>query len=93
MYMSKNKIKIINDFFVKIRYNLLIKKQYYELKAYILNIISNLTELNSINYYKEFPKHYNILLQNIEELKQYIDKIENNINNIKPFKIEILKKK
>ena len=91
--MSKNNNKIIYDFFIKIRYNLLIKNQYYELKSYFLNIISNLTELNSINYYKEFPKHYNIILQNSEGLKQYIDKIESNVNNIKPFKIEILKKK
>ncbi len=90
--MSK-KNKIIDDFFIKIKNNLLIKNQYYELKSFFLNMISNLTELNSINYYKDFPKHYNLILKNIEELKLYIDKIENNINNIKPYKIEIIKKK
>jgi hypothetical protein len=90
--MSK-KNKIMDDFFSKIKYNLLIKNQYYELKSYFLNMISNLTELNSINYYKDFPKHYNLILKNIEELKLYIDKTENNINNIKPYKIEIIKKK
>lgn len=71
------------------------KKELQFLKDVFLDMINNLTELNFLNYYKDFNYYYLEIILNINELKNNIDLLinEKNINKMKYYKILSLKKK
>jgi len=81
----KNKIKM------KIKF----KKKLLFFKDIFYDMINNLTELNFLNYYKDFSYYYSEIILNMNELKYSIDSLinENDINKMKYYKILILRKK
>jgi len=85
------KIKIINKLNKKIKF----KKKIILLQNIYLDMINNLTELNFLNYYKDFNDYYSEIILNMNELKNSIDIVvnETNINKMKYYKTIILEKK
>jgi hypothetical protein len=88
-------IKFINKIINKFRDKIKFIKEITFLKNVYLDMINNLTELNFLNYYKDFNYYYSEIILNMNELKQNIDLLvnEKNINKMKYYKILILKKK
>lgn len=82
-------INVINKLGDKIRF----KKKITFLKNVYLDMISNLTELNFLNYYKDYNYYYSEIIINMNELKNRLDSLinETNINKMKYYKILILR--
>lgn len=97
MIISKSNllIKFINTIKNKLSDKVKFKKKITFLKNVYLDMINNLTELNFLNYYINFNYYYSEILLNMNELKNGIDLLTNeiNINKMKYYKILILKKK
>ena len=88
-------IKFINTIKIKLRDKINFKKKILFLKNVYLDMINNLTDLNFLNYYKDFNYYYSEIIFNMNELKNYVDSLvnETNINKMKYYKILILRKK
>jgi ATP-dependent Lon protease len=82
----------------KIKQYINFKNQLYFFKKTYWNIINNLTELNLINYYKDFNYYYLDILKITADLNEYLnifpEEIKlNQFNNTKYYKILIAKEK
>ena len=88
-------IKFINKVKFKLKQYILFKKKFYFYKNFFWNIVNNLTELNLINFYKDFNNYYSNILNKMELLKEYIDLFQNylSITKYKYYKIFILRNK
>jgi len=84
-------INVINKLGDKIRF----KKKITFLKNVYLDMIGNLTELNFLNYYKDYNYYYSEIILNMNELKNRIDSLvnETNINKMKYYKILEIRKR
>jgi hypothetical protein len=88
-FISKVKFKVAQ--YIKF------KKQLYFLKKLYWNMINNLTDLNLLNYYKEFNNFYLEIISNMEQLQNYLDYLPNkfqlhHINQFKYYHIIKLRK-
>jgi len=84
-------LKFIKNVKFKLRQYIDYKKNLYFYKKIYWNIINNLTELNFINYYKDFNYYYLEILDEMEKFKNLIDEIPK-INEFKFHKIILIKK-
>jgi ATP-dependent Lon protease len=84
-------LKFITNTKFKLRQYIDYKKILYFYKKIYWNIINNLTELNFINYYKDFNYYYLEILDEMEKFKNLIDEIPK-INEFKFHKIILIKK-
>jgi hypothetical protein len=88
-------INLVNNIKNKLDNKIKFKKEIYFLKTIYLDMVSNLTELNFSNYYKDFNYYYLEILESLNKLKFDIELLitENNINNMKYYKILVLRNK
>jgi ATP-dependent Lon protease len=87
-----NFLKFINKVKFKLMQYIEYKKNIYFYKKVYWNIINNLTELNFINYYKDFNHYYLKILDEMDKFKEVIDELPI-LNNFKYYKIIVIKKK
>ena len=85
-----NFLKFINKVKFKLKQYIEYKKNIYFYKKVYWNIINNLTELNFINYYKDFNYYYLEIMDEMDKFKKTIDVLPK-INNFKYYKINFIK--
>ncbi len=88
-------IKFMTNSIIRLGNKIKFKKKIGFIKSIYLDMISNLTELNFLNYYKDYNYYYSEIILNMNELKSSIDCLinETNINKMKYYKILIIKNK